>query len=525
MSCSTMPSNDTSVVLSQYQCQTTSVQISIILWCCSLGSIILLAIWRKNNVISEISKFFSICDALLENDVKVKYKMSLKFLMSLQKLAHACVAFTLIVILCTVPLYGGFELSLGRINYKTHFIKYDYVLSGVFLKSELPAIALLCIYVFLSGLFLLIFFRIFILDWNLLIYSCIPRQDNIKIQFTFNLCLVVYRYSLVFIFLFISFGINGVYILLLTIGNYTSLVQLGFVIVNITYGYGVRWLVQKFFKDFEHHTTESISLYSIFGTFTTLINPCLAVFILDSNCFNEYIQDPETISSSYNFQYCGALFPDFTCNGHNTYVGTSEFVPSPLYSHQCRNAIFGNYIPVVILNCVISTFYLTAIYLYGMTYDKDLRPQTFFCVGNIYYPSLCSLVSLKTEDLIFFDEILYSIHSILQNFVMILLFGTVYYFCAFVLGVDTIVRIFTLSRGILFYIHHYTKDSQLVTAHLKMRQNNLELLCDNARRNILYILWPGLGTSSLIFGLYLFDMAWDTESNDIKVPFILLLLK
>jgi hypothetical protein len=32
------------------------------------------------------------------------------------------------------------------------------------------------------------------------------------------------------------------------------------------------------------------------------------------------------------------------------------------------------------------------------------------------------------------------------------------------------------------------------------------------------LIWPGLAASAVIFGIYLFDCAWDTESGSLSVP-------
>jgi hypothetical protein len=236
----------------------------------------------------ESSSFASLFEMLIENEVKIRYTMSLQLLASLKKLANACVVLILTVIMLTVPLYSGFEFSSVKNDYKTHFLKYNYVVSGVFLKSESPAIALLCVYTVLSMLFLWAFFRIFIADWNLM--KNMKNSEIPKNALSSNIYLVAYRYIIVCIFLFVSFGINAAYITFAITGHYLSLVQTGYVIANIVYGYGVRLLLNKCFKDCDRlHTVESTVLYSVFGAFTSIVNPCLAVFIIDSNCFNEYI--------------------------------------------------------------------------------------------------------------------------------------------------------------------------------------------------------------------------------------------
>jgi hypothetical protein len=68
---------------------------------------------------------------------------------------------------------------------------------------------------------------------------------------------------------------------------------------------------------------------------------------------------------------------------------------------------------------------------------------------------------------------------------------------------------------------------KISTIYLKSDTSDIEYLesmCLDAARCAPYMIWPGLFASSVIFGLYLFDMAWDTEDNAVAVPITLLVL-
>jgi hypothetical protein len=52
----------------------------------------------------------------------------------------------------------------------------------------------------------------------------------------------------------------------------------------------------------------------------------------------------------------------------------------------------------------------------------------------------------------------------------------------------------------------------------------LENMVVDTVRCIPYVIWPGLMAASLIFSLYLFDIAWDTPDNKLGVPITLVVL-
>ena len=53
---------------------------------------------------------------------------------------------------------------------------------------------------------------------------------------------------------------------------------------------------------------------------------------------------------------------------------------------------------------------------------------------------------------------------------------------------------------------------------------HLENICQNCQKNIHAILWPGITTSSILFSLYLFDMAHDTDHPTLGAPLTVMFL-
>jgi hypothetical protein len=120
------------------------------------------------------------------------------------------------------------------------------------------------------------------------------------------------------------------------------------------------------------------------------------------------------------------------------------------------------------------------------------------------------------NNLILGDDILYSLHAIFQDYVLILLFGIVYPFCTLALGLAILSKIFILLRSIsLCCLLQNNRGCQAEgIANGDLSYEKLELLVKSSRKYSVFLIWPGLVFSTVIFGIYLMDMAYDSPDKN-----------
>ena len=506
ISCATLPSKDV-LMAKGYDCETSNLLISISMWSAVAGFVSLALL--VNCIISW--KYMS-PTSLLRNiyeEFRRTDRLETHLQKRIQEFALMSVSVAFVAILATVSFYSGFEFNVDSdLTYKTHYEKYNYAISGVLMMSEGPVVGLLAIYSILSSLVVYGVFRIFVLnnfvDENKIVES--PIVESPSKMFS----VISLRYFLVLLHVGISLGMNFGYIYSLSFGGNVLLFEVCFAFANFVHSnYVTRFLLSTFFEeDSMEMRREKAVVYGIVSACFEIINPSIATLFFDSLCFKEYYFPPDPISSSYSYPSCSLyLAGTLNCLVPATGTATTDpFQPLFMYSNQCRNAIFKNRIPIIIFSSLWSTFVCPLCYFLPILIVENMGYK------YLYHLAWC----LNLRSLIVEKEILYALRTIIQNLVLILLFGTVYPFCSFVICVDTLSRSYILLYGMRMYA--------IITVTPSLSQPSLEELCSRCSKNNVYLVWPSLALASIIFGLYLFDCALDSESNDILIPTVIFVL-
>ena len=50
------------------------------------------------------------------------------------------------------------------------------------------------------------------------------------------------------------------------------------------------------------------------------------------------------------------------------------------------------------------------------------------------------------------------------------------------------------------------------------KENDINFICEQARRNAVHVIWPGLLLSTYCFAFFLFDMAHDDDEDSLSTP-------
>ena len=106
---------------------------------------------------------------------------------------------------------------------------------------------------------------------------------------------------------------------------------------------------------------------------------------------------------------------------------------------------------------------------------------------------------------------MYMITVIWGEFLLILTYGVISPYAALAIGANLCSELYMLRAAICRYYYlqfHHVEDK----SSTKRDHQHLEVMCENCQKNIHIILWPGVAISSVLFSLFLFDMAYDTDN-------------
>jgi hypothetical protein len=511
ISCNTLPSGDVSYTDNLFfsLCETRRIYFSIIIWCITLSFCLVIGAINYKRVKDALLwvQDYSLCSESVEIFPRAILQVG-----SIQKLHKLVLMASLFMITSLVVIYSGFEFtSNANTDYKVQFEKYNYDFSGIYLKSVSPAIVLFIVFTLLIAMSIYTVYRIFLCDWTVMKNATIYiRQD--ADSSTMN---IIVRYFLLFLFLIISLSMNVAYVYGLSHTDSVILLQLGFVSCNSLYEYyGSKLLLVYLSKITNIKKIESALFHVVIMTFSGIINPCLATLVVDDNCFHDYVFPRAAIDASYSVSFC--IFKDpltQVCESTDEFQVPSSLTPPFIYGHHCRDAVFGNYIPIIFLSCAFTTFIYPFLYMLWSNRVQNLNTLT----------SIFSF-SFDSRRLVFEDTVLYFIEGIVFDIVLIILFGVAYPLCFVSLLMNVSSRVYLLVWRYHLYISLYKKTVNDNPELDKQNKEYLESMVNDAALVAPYLIWPGLGTASVIFGLYIFDMAWDTNDNNLGAPIALLFL-
>lgn len=514
ISCNTLPKIDIAYTSSPFfaECNTRYVFFSIIIWTLTLGGFLLICAINYKNTFKCANLWLNQYKFCVKTEGNLAaFPKSIQFIFSLQKLQKLMLLTSLCIIAVLIVIYSGFEFSKNsKADYRVQYEKYDYAFSGVFLKSVSPAAILLIVFMLASFVFVYIVYRVFLSEMAVLYHATIFFRYNIVSTPTKNQ--VFFKYLLLSLFLCISLAINVAFVYGLSHTEEVLPLQIAFVCVNSLYKDYVSNKFLSYIRNKSHLTKKEADLFhAIVITFAVIINPCLATLVIDTDCFYYYFFNRSVINVSYPNQFCGFIdIRTGKCAVISEYLIPSSFIPPFLYGHHCRDAVLGNYIPVIILSCALNSFVYPFWYNYKTSGIQSLNTQTVLFT-----------FSFDSRKLVFISHLL---EGIIFDLVLMILFGIVYPLCLLFLLIDASSRIYLLIRCVVLYITLHQRTIYNNPELCKGNSDYLEDIISDAVVSAPYLIWPGLGAASIIFGFYLFDMAYDTKDNDLGAPITLLIL-
>ena len=523
ISCATLPTEDSS--LNTYICETSNLQTAVITWLV-VGTCFLVLVAFRFNPWYKLSSLAWIDSAQnlvqfhkgLPDHVKVSIPLSVQFIYALLKLLELSFVVFVALIFVTMLVYCGFKLGEGNEKFKSHTDQYLYLMSGVYLRSAGPACALFVVYVVSFVLLMYVFNRLFVFGW-ITSSTFLPfvekvdgptysHSDRASISF-------VVRSIACLIFLGLSLVVNGLYIIVINRANDTQLVlaQIMLSFFNILYQtYGIPLLVAQIFPMQSGHTASSSLVYTAILIIVDVINPCIAIIFTDDLCLKQLVFSKQTVSVSYQRSICDLTFtPTHKCVSYST-EDVSYTVPLPfIFSNQCRTAMFKNYIPTILYSCAYSTFVSPIMFLLSTCKTKSLDEELSL---------LGFRTSMRKRVL---SDVTYSFVLITEELMLLLFYGIVSPFCAVALWASVASRILLLRFQVYRYYLLQSEDVSKIGS-LVRDKNHIEVMCGTALKYSHIYIQPGMTVLSLMFGLYLFEMAYDTDDSSLTVSMCLLVL-
>lgn len=421
------------------------------------------------------------------------------------------------MIITTLLIYG--LITVDKSN-STHFERYFYSVSGLFVKGSSTAILVFFVYLSFSVVFLLKVFNLFLTKW----YDRIPYENIIfrntqTTRFVFSAFplfrkdrMLIWRLVKGLSFIcFISFPpiINAIYVYYARYLQYSALASLQFTIfvVNTLYTELVlpRFII-FFFGKYEFFSVNAVYIAVVLEIYVEFVTPLLATLFVDPLCFNSSLFPPDPISVSYSYEIC-EFYNTFAfnfgeCLSKSEELKTVSFNPPFIYSYQCRNAVLRNYIPIIIYSCAYSTFVRPGVYWISIHNVIETSQITSF------YGFISSKRKLLVPNIPRYLTLLF------RSFVSLLTYGIIVPYCAFAIGCEIIVSTILL----IYHIELYCKNDR--TEH----GVEIENMCENGIRLVHVYLWPGLTIGAIFIALYIFDTDIDNNRQNLVSSFALVSL-
>lgn len=472
--CNYLPKSDERY--NEYSCGSFDFDLSVYIWSSLLGALTLLCsvlYLFRHRLIKIKSLLYDVVairrPPLVTSDCRGHAEI---FQASMESLKSVSIYIGPSIVVFTCAFYSGIK-SVGT-NYKTHKTQYLYSVSGLFLRTKTPATVLFVF--FLSILSYIAYLYAVAIPFKSYYYPVrthlLSSKSNLRL---------VSRFFAVLCFIALSLFINALYIYASTTERGITLLatQMSLIIFNFFYAlYALPTFLTKFFAN-NGIKLKFILMYSLILGVLDMIIPLVATLFTDPLCFDHFVISYPESTMTYSWNTCsGYTFNDFVpmqrvllylpfglitplCSAIDLHENKITFNPVPNYSSQCRNALFQNFLPIVMYSSIFMTIYRLTNYLYRF-YREEINVQ----------------LSLL--------ELIYSLSALFEEIALLVLYGTMHPLVATALSVSIFVHLNILKASILRFA--------------RRDEAHVDLKCQEALRFSSYVMWPPLIICSILYG-------------------------
>ena len=444
-------------------------------------------------------------------EVESELSKARQLVFTLSRFMRFALVYGVVLVVVMTIVYAAISLNN---EYKSYAVQYSYTVSGLFLRSFPPAI---CITVFFSLFFFALvngYYKLFVEGWTIMKNSDIfikwsrYRQKLSKENNLYYWLKFVQQMVIIFVFISISLGVNVAYILSRNVVGNTELYLIQFAVYTFNALYrtvGIENIVPWIFLKSKGHSSKASVAFAFILMVVDVVNPHMATLLIDKTCFNEYLYPPPSVVTSYQQPSCLSFKynPDIgnrECFEESYATLEVDYQPPYVYSGHCRDALFKNFIPIVIMNNIGSAIGEPLLYLFMTWKVEDMSGNLFFFGYELPY---------SVREFVLFD-VTFSLIFICEDFLILLIYGLFSPICGVTCILSILSRLFILRGSICRYsvlqFSGLDDPSSLVRDRI-----HIDVICEQAQENIQHFIWPGFAVSTIVYCFVLFDMAADTK--------------
>jgi hypothetical protein len=502
ISCETMPEGDAR--FKNYSCETWVVDYSIISWSVVFAVVFVMLISivyllkNKSTFRPIVEKWKLIFNT---NLVLFDSKASNMFVLlsALDRIAILMKFLIPSLFILLVVVYMSFRSSN---TWSTHYHQYTFIVSGIFLRGSGPAACLLIIFVVVVALLVRSLNKLFPYSEVLVIRDSFHERPVEEAAVNDSIVMQILKIFVLIAFSVVVIVIDIYYVLNLpNMNNKESVLSLvGIFVFDYAYKtFALPWILLLLYN--QKNRRESLVAYTLISTLFDIVAPCLATLIGSMRCFGPLNFPEENINVEYSIQDRCLFSLGGECIEFLEFTSSYSFPPPFIYSAQCRNALFSNFMPIIIIGSIFDTFLLPIGYLFSNWYSSDIAvgqklDATWFQRAVKYY-----------RDNFILGELSFWMVAVFEDFALLSIYGIISPICAVVIATGIVSKTYIMRVGIL-------RTFKLQGPVAPMDEKHIENLCANAMKYKHILLWPSFIAAFMLFLFYIFEMTSDVDEPD-----------
>ena len=269
---------------------------------------------------------------------------------------------TIMIVCVYMPLYSALTYYYG-----TYYNQYAWTVSVAFLSGESVGIALFVIYT--TTLFAACYSNNAAIAESLIYdFKRKKRRRNLVyfVIFTVNLVIILAMNGC-YVYVLLNYGQTEIILMEITLSVFKVLWTSYKLIASMRYAH-VKYIKTES-KPYEH-----VHFLTIMSIVNSIVQPCLATTLLDTNCFYNMIYSAESITSTF------VKSIHYLANGVTTSTdlySTSSYSPSFVYSYQCSSELLTSYANIFMIVALFSVILPPTLdYLKILIKKDDREPAT-----------------------------------------------------------------------------------------------------------------------------------------------------
>lgn len=328
-----------------YSCGSTTFNNAIFVWVFVLAlSFIIILVCERTNISKQIKfafrKIKDYTNAFDDSTTVNLQQLNLLF----RNIQYQFGIILIIGVIVLSSVYGYIGLYFSTYTYR-----YAWMISGLFLSGKTPGILLFIIFLLFLLYFphslhrniIIIFEEEEIVQEEIVQEGAAVAEDEAEQSQNFWKDITV---SILNVIVLILFDVFAFYVLFIVDRTTLIIIQFGIAIFQLLWDYFSTQLLRIKGK--------WIVLFVRLSS--SIIAPFIAISLVSSNCFYNYLWKYDDITTEMTYTYCNVGNPLNRCVGYATDSVSSTFVAPFYYNYQCTSSILSIYSPLIMYKCMFN---------------------------------------------------------------------------------------------------------------------------------------------------------------------------